>query len=186
MHFLLRSFLARTRRSHSKARNRAQYSCKLRAQVREESLDKIDKFEITGAKLLAASAAEIIIVFGPECGARIVVELARIVQGVCVYVCMRACTRARVSLYLCVVVARGFCDACSVGLPAVRVHGGGRVWARGWGANNRRAGGVRPQRTYRYLHRSTAVWHGLTSPLLSQQERPLARVFSVVTVVFPL
>lgn len=46
-------------------------------------MEKVSKFDITGEKLLAASAAEVIIVFGPADGARLVIELARIVQGTC-------------------------------------------------------------------------------------------------------
>lgn len=41
----------------------------------------MEEFDISGEKLLQASAAEVIVVFHPSDGARLVVELARIVQG---------------------------------------------------------------------------------------------------------
>jgi hypothetical protein len=51
-------------------------------QLSDEALLRVGEFDITGEKLLQASAAEIIVVFLPTDGSRIVIELARIVQGI--------------------------------------------------------------------------------------------------------
>jgi hypothetical protein len=53
----------------------------LTKQLSDEALLRVGEFDITGEKLLQASAAEIIVVFLPTDGSRIVIELARIVQG---------------------------------------------------------------------------------------------------------
>ena len=50
-------------------------------QLSEQSREKVDKFEIDGEKLLEASAAEMIIVFGSQDGSALVLALAYICSG---------------------------------------------------------------------------------------------------------